>query len=390
MRRSIITVVVLVAVLAAITVAFVGCGKEKGNVVKIGVILPLTGDYKAFGVEMLNAAKLAVDEWNEQNKMPGGYTIEIVERDDAGNKTTALNQAKYVVSDPQVYGVLAHLNSGCLIAALKTYSEENIVAIGPSESNPDITKKGYRNIFRLVTHDLHQGGITAEYLHSRGIKKLAIIHNSNDYGKPLAVVIKKRAEELGIEVLAFIATRVEDVDYSTVLTEIKSKTPDAIYFSGEASQAGDIVKQARSMGITQRFFTPDGTFGKQYIKIAGVETVEGNVVSMFGPPIDVLKGEAGHLFEKYRQKYNTEIVNFGPYAYDVTQILLTAIKNTIDKNGKPSRKAVIEEVRNIKYKGVIGTTTFDEFGDTKNRIITFYEIRNGEYTPQKVWRPQPD
>ncbi len=388
MRKSLIVMILIVAV-AAMAAAFTGCVQKDEKVVKIGVILPLTGEYKAFGIEMLNAARLAVDEWNRENKI-AGYRIEILERDDAGNKTLALNQAKYVAGDHRVYGVLAHLNSGCLIAALKTYSNAGLVAVGPSESNPDITRKGYKNIFRLVTHDLHQGSITAEYLHSLGIKKLAIIHNSNDYGKPLADVIQKRARELGIRITAFIATRVEDVDYGAVLIEIKSKSPDAIYFSGEASQAGDIVKQARSMGIAQRFFSPDGTFGKQYIKIAGVEAVEGNVVSMFGPPIDTLKGEAGHLFEKYREKYNTEIVNFGPYAYDVTQILLTAIKNTIDKHGKPTRKAVIEEVRNIKYKGVIGTTEFDRFGDTKNKIITFYEIKNGEYTPQKVWHPDQD
>ena len=386
MRKSAVFIATLIVVFTVMAAGLIGCGAKKGKVVKIAVILPLTGEYKAFGIEMLNAAKLAVDEWNQQNKIPG-YRIEVLERDDAGNKTLALNQAKYVVGDSRVYGVLAHLNSGCLIAALKTYNAANIVAIGPSESNPDITRKGYRNIFRLVTHDLHQGSITAEYLHSLGIKRLAIIHNSNDYGKPLADVIKEHAEGFGIDIVAFIPTRVEDVDYSAVLTEIKSKNPDAIYFSGEASQAGDVVKQARNMGITQKFFSPDGTFGKQYINVAGLKAVEGNVVSMFGPPIDTLKGEAGHLFKKYQEKYNAEITNFGPYAYDVTQILLTAIKNTVDKQGTPTRKAVIEEVRNIKYKGVIGTTEFDRFGDTKNRIITFYEIKNGRYLPQKVWRP---
>ena len=378
MKRILLIISVLIAV--CFVLYFTGCRKNDGdNIIKIGIVMPMTGPNKQIGIEMRDSAHLIVEEWNTANKIKG-YKIEILERDDASDPKQALTNAKFVIGDNRVVGVLAHLNSGCLITAMPEYEKAGIAAIGPSETNTEITKKGWKTVFRVCTTDNIQTSAIASRMAREGHKKISIVHDSTDYGLGLGEELKKYAEAKEIEVVNFIATRTEDKNYRTVLVEIKSKNPDAIFFGGVAENCGILVKQMREAGMQQVIYSPDGTKGPHYIELAG-DAAEGAIVTMVGPKLEDLKEGSGAYFEAYKKKYGVEVQNYGPYAYDAVGIILTAIKNVVDRGEAPTRSNVLEEVRKTKYAGVLGITEFDEFGDTKNKLITFYIVKNGEFVP---------
>ncbi|MFQ5646341.1 MAG: branched-chain amino acid ABC transporter substrate-binding protein [bacterium] len=358
-------------------------GKE---IIKLGVVLPLTGPPAAAGIEMFNSVKLAVEEWNSAARIPG-YKIVAEAKDDAADPKQAVASAHSLMSDSRVYAVVAHLNSGCFLPASRIYHDYGVAAMSGAATNPEITLQGYPEIFRICTTDLVQGQLIVPYLLESGTEKMAIIHDKTQYGQGLAEVVKKAAQKSKIKIVSFDGINVGDKDFKAILTRIKDLDPDTIYFGGMYDEAGLIVRQMRDLGMKQRFTSDDGVFGKDFVDAGGREACEGSLISMVGVPINDLTA-AREYINNYQKEFGVEVQNYGPYAYDVANILLTAISRVIEREGKPKRKAIINELKTIKYKGVIGETSFDKNGDTNLKVITIYRVENGKFKPVKTqaWR----
>ncbi|MBI5115576.1 branched-chain amino acid ABC transporter substrate-binding protein [Candidatus Poribacteria bacterium] len=360
------------------------CACQRGaqeKVLTLGAVVPLSGPAAAPGNEMNNAVLLAVDEWNAANKM-GGYRIALESKDDASDPKQAVSAAHALMSDSQVVAVVAHLNSGCFLPASKIYHDAGVVAMSGATTNPQITLQGFPEIFRICTTDLVQGELTAPFIQQLGLKRIAIIHDKTQYGQGLAEVVRDAGPRSGSEILSFDGIDIGDKDFRALLTKIKDAHPDVIYFGGMYDEAGLLVKQMRDLGMQQQFISDDGAFGQDFID-AGGDGTEGAIVSMVGAPLTDLK-KAEDFMRKYEQRFGVKIQNYGPYAYDVANILLTAISSVIEQKGVPDKKALIEEARKTEYDGVIGHTSFDEHGDTKNKVITFYRVEKGKFTPVKT------
>jgi branched-chain amino acid transport system substrate-binding protein len=354
-------------------------GREK--IVKIGVIVPLTGPAAAPGNEMNNAVLLAADEWNAANKM-GGYKIVVDSKDDASDPKQAVSAAHALMSDPQVVAVVAHLNSGCFLPASKIYHDTGVIAMSGATTNPQITLQGFPEIFRVCTTDLVQGKLTAQSIKELGFKRLAVVHDKTQYGMGLAEVVRDTAAQSGLQRASFDGIDVGEKDFRALLTKIKDEKPDVLYFGGMYDEAGLLVGQMRALHMNQQFVSDDGAFGQDFVDAGGAGT-EGAIVSMVGVPLTDLQ-QARDFMRKYEQRFGIKIQNYGPYAYDVANILLTGISRAIERTGKPDKAAVIEEVKKIQYDGVIGHTSFDEHGDTKNKVITLYRVANGQFVPFKT------
>jgi len=356
-----------------------GCqGKAQQKVVKLGAVLPLTGPAAAPGTEMNNAVLLAVDEWNASGKM-GEYRVVVASMDDASDPKQAVSSAHALMSDPKVVAVVAHLNSGCFLPASRIYHDTKVVAMSGATTNPQITLQGFPEIFRVCTTDLVQGELTAPFIKELGAARVAIVHDKTQYGQGLAEVVRTASPKHGLEVVSFDGIDVGEKDFRALLTKIKDHNPDVVYFGGMYDEAGLMVKQMRDLGMKQQFISDDGTFGQDFID-AGSEATEGAIVTMVGAPLTNLK-QAEQFMQKYEQRFGKKIENYGPYAYDVAHILLTAISKAIERTGSPDKAAILEEVRKTEYDGVIGHTSFDENGDTKNKLITFYRVENGKFVP---------
>lgn len=356
--------------------------KESLGGFKIAVIVPLTGPNASTGAEMANATELAIEEFNAAGGADG-VKAELIKRDDKSDSKEGVIAAKGVAQDDAVMGVVAHLNSGVYLPASTTYHQEGLVAISAAATNPEITAQGFPEIFRICTTDDVQGPLAAKYI-SEELKaqKVSILHDATQYGEGLAEQVKTTLEGMGVTVTGYASITPGEADYRGPLTDIvRTQKPDVLYFGGLYDEAGKLVRQFRDLGGEAVFMGGDGILGKDTVDVGG-KAAEGVIASI--PGDRVTPNAKNDTFKvAYEKRFNTPIQNYGPFAYDVANILLEAAK-AAKKSGDITRESMLEAVKATKFDGAAGHTEFDEKGDTKARTFTFFKVENGDWVPFKA------
>lgn len=353
-----------------------GGSAPESKTLTLGVILPLTGPAATAGNEAYQAAQLAVEEANASGRLKP-YTLRLLARDDVSEAKQAVSSAKDLGSNPEVLGIIAHFNSGCYMPASKVYHEYGVPAITPASTNPDITLQGFPEIFRIVTTDQIQGGAMGKFIAKQGIKRMAIIHDKTQYGEGIANVVQGSAKAAGVDVVSFDGLQVGDKDFRALLTTVRGRNIEAIFFGGIFDEGGLLVKQIRELGMTQKFFGPDGIKGRDFTDVAGA-AADGTIVSFVGNNADQLPG-AQVFLKNFQTRFGRPVENFGPYAYDVAGTFIAAFEKILKRNEIPTRANILAELQTIEYPGVMGVTAFDERGDNKNRAISFYRVDSGKF-----------
>lgn len=358
-----------------------GCGQKPAptgeKVVKIALAVPLTGDVAAMGQGMRNGAQIAIEEANEKKAVPG-VKFELYALDDRADPKEAVSVATQIVADPDVVAVVGHLNSGCSIPSSRVYNQHGLLMISPASTNPKLTLQNYKNVFRLCTTDSVQGSFAGDILYKKlGAKAAAIIHDKTPYGQGIAEEVKKQFEKHGGKVLIFEGIMKEEKDFKALLTRIKSLKSQAIFFGGMYTEGGLISKQSDELGLGVPIVGGDGIFSPEYIKIGGKAT-EGDVATMIGVPPEEMSG-AGEFLNKYKEKHpNVDFQPYDTYTYDTVKLVIEAFKQTGQDKAK-----LIETVAKMKYIGIVGETEFDDKGDTLNKTITLYVVKNGKFVVLK-------
>jgi branched-chain amino acid transport system substrate-binding protein len=296
----------------------------------------------------------------------------ISEDDEAKPEKGAVVAQKLV--DAKVVGIIGHLNSGTTIPASKIYSDAGIPQISPSATNVTYTNQGYKTAFRVMANDAQQGKVLGDYaVQKLAAKKIAVIDDRSSYGKGLADEFEKAAKAAGAEILPREFTDTTKIDFAAILTNIKAKNPDLIFYGGMDSQSGPMQKQIKSLGIKAKFLAGDGCQTGKFVELAGAEG-EGAYASSPGVPLD--KMPQGKAFaEKYKAKFNTEIQLYAPYAYDATNAMLAAMKQADSTDPKKYLPALAA----ISHDGVSGKVSFDEKGDIKGGSISIYTVKGGKW-----------
>lgn len=377
-EKHLILGVIFLMFAAAVFVIAPGCSKKSAGgakLVRIGLIVPLTGDIAAMGQGMRNGATLAVEHANARDDVKAkGIKFELVPVDDRADPKEAVNGANKLISDPKIAGVAGHLNSGCSIPSSKVYARKNMIMISPASTNPKLTLQGYKNVFRVCTTDNVQGSYAAEYLlKTRGFKRVAVMHDKTPYGQGLAEEFRNHFEKIGGTALTFEGINFGDKDFNAVLTKIKSLKPDAIYFGGMYSEGGLITKQAKGLGMNIPLVGGDGIFSPEYFKIGG-KSADGDIATMIGAPPEKI-ASAKTFVADYKKRFpGVDFQPYDAYTYDATGIIIDAVMHV-----GTDRAAIVDYVAKIKYNGVIGETQFDKNGDTTNKAITVYIARGGKF-----------
>ena len=368
---------VVSALALALAFGLAGCGKNqeaKSGVIKIGSVAPLTGPQTHIGKDNENGARLAVDEINANGLELGGKKVklELLGEDDQAEPKTATIVAQKLV-DAGVVAVIGHLNSGTTIPASKIYHDAGIPQISPSATAVAYTAQGYNTAYRVMANDAQQGKALGEFAVSKmGAKKIAIIDDRTAYGQGLADEFEKAARNVGGEVVAREFTNDRATDFSAILTSIKGKTPDLIFFGGMDPQGGPMAKQMKSLGLSAKLLGGDGLQNVNFVKLAGSDA-EGVVASSPGLPIDSMPG--GPEFRKrFEAKYGV-IQVYAPYAYDAVYALVDAMKRA--DSAEPVK--VLAELPKTNLQGVSGPVKFDAKGDTTGGAVTLYEVKSGAW-----------
>lgn len=363
--------------LAAVLVA--GCGdksQQDGHtqVVLIGQASPLTGPQAHLGKDNENGARLALDEINASGLTLGGkkVVLEMKSEDDAADPKTATTVAQKL-ADEGVVGVIGHLNSGATIPASKIYFDNGIPEISPSATAVAYTASGFKTAFRIMTNDAQQGSVLGNYAVTKlGAKRIAIIDDRTAYGQGLADEVEKAVKAAGGDVVAREYTSDRSTDFMAILTSIKGKKPDLIFFGGMDPQAAPMIRQIKQLGIKAKFLGGDGVETPKFLELAGADA-EGVLASNPGLPLAAMPG--GSKFKaKFEAKYG-EIQNYAPYAYDAMYVLVDAMKRA--NSSDPAK--YLAELPKTDYQGVTGRIRFDSKGDTTGGAVTLYQVKDGQW-----------
>jgi branched-chain amino acid transport system substrate-binding protein len=375
------------ATVAMIAAAVSGCTEQKQpapgtqapsaqtTTVKIGIVAPLTGPQSHIGKDMENAVRLAAEEANAAKVTVGGRLIrfEVMAEDDQADPKMAPVVAQKL-ADAKVAAVVGHFNSGTTIPASKIYSDAGIPQISPSATNPKYTDQGFKTAFRVVANDNQQGKVVGEYI-ARDLKSkaLAIIDDRTPYGQGVADVVERSAKAAGANVVAREYTTDKSTDFRAILTSIKGKKPDVIFFGGIDTQAGPMLKQLKALGITAQYVGADGIQSTELFKLGG-DSVEGTIASFPGLPLDRMP-QGKSFGGRYKAKWNQDVVLYAPQGYDAFNVFIEAMK----KAGSTDSAKFLPEVAKVDYNGITGPIKFDEKGDIKDGPITMFKAVGGKW-----------
>ena len=364
-------------VLAAVA-SFAGFSYAQDMVVKIGHVGPISGSIAHLGKDNENGAKMAVEELNAKGVVIGGKKVklELVLEDDAGDpkQGTAVAQK---LADMKVSGVIGHLNSGTSIPASKIYSAAGIPQISPSATNPAFTRAGYKTTFRVVADDVHLGGTLGRYAVStlKG-KSIAVIDDRTAYGQGVAEEFVKAVKKAGGNVVGQEFTTDKATDFMPILTTLKGKNPDVIFFGGMDAVAGPMMRQMKNLGIKAKFMGGDGICSSELAKLAGDGMADGQVVCAEAGGVEgAQKAGLDKFNADFKKKFNADVQVYAPYVYDAVNVMVAAM---VKAGSSEPAKYLPVLAKTEGYKGVTGTIAFDEKGDVKNGALTLYTYKGGK------------
>ena len=344
-------------------------------VVKIGHAGPLTGNIAHLGKDTENGVRLAIDEMNAKGVSLGGKKVKfvLVSEDDAADPRQATLVAQKM-ADGKIQGLIGHVNSGTTIPASKIYSDAGIPQISPSATNPKYTLQGYKTAFRVVTNDAQAGGVMGRYAaQTLKLKNIAVVDDRSAYGQGLADEFLKSAKAAGVNIVSRQFTNDKATDFSAILTAIKAKNPDAIFFGGIDAVGGPMLRQMKQLGIKAKFLGGDGVCSEQMPVLAGEGLLDDIVIcSEPGGIEDSQKKVMEDFRARYRKKFNSNVQIYAPYAYDAATLMMEAMKKA--DSADPAKYLPV--MASTKYQGVTGPIEFDAQGDVKNSALTLYTFRN--------------
>jgi branched-chain amino acid transport system substrate-binding protein len=364
---------------AAITVA---CGMalaQDVQVVKIGSVAPMSGAQSHYGKDNANGTLMAAEDLNAQNLVIGGKKIKFeIQVEDDGADPKQGTAAAQKLCDSKVSGVVGHLNSGTTIPASKVYHDCGIPMVTGAATNPNLTKPGYNTTYRIIANDNSLGAGLAFYAADNlKVKTVAMIDDRTAYGQGVAEVFKKIALTKGIKVVDDQFTTDKATDFMAILTSIKAKKPDAIFFGGMDPQAGPMLRQMEQLGMGNvKYFGGDGICTAEVAKLAaGAKTLLNVICADGGASLKKMPG--GEAWKKrYDAKYPGQFQVYSPYTYDATFVLVDAMKRA----NSTDPKVYIAKMHETNMKGVTGTISFEPNGELKNPSITLSNYVDGKKT----------
>ena len=347
--------------------------------VKIGSGEPKTGGIAHIGKDNENGVQLAVNDINAKGDLViGGKKVKLVMigEDDASDPKQGTIVAQKLV-DAKVAAVVGHDNSGVSIPANTIYSAAGLVQVSPASTDPDYTLKGKRtpkgsvSAYRVVATDAQQAPALAKYLLSKGVKSVAVMDDSTQYGKGLADQFEKAMKAAGVNIVLRESVQDKTTDFKPLLTKVKGINPDYVFWGGMDDTASTLVKQMRELGLRSNMASADGVCTDKFIELSGAAG-KGVICSQAGLPLEKMaKGE--QFKTNYEKTFAGQKVQiYAPIAYDATYAIVEAMK--IANSVEP--EAIAAAMPKVSFEGLIGPIAFDEKGDIKNGAISIFEVKD--------------
>jgi branched-chain amino acid transport system substrate-binding protein len=355
-------------VAAAGVLLVAGCGKEAPKPaapqtsqpaaleIRVGHVAPLTGGIAHLGKDNENGARLALEEANAAKISIDGKDarFSLVAEDDQEDPKTATTVAQKLI-DAKVAGVVGHLNSGTSIPASSVYSAAGIPMVSGSATNPQLTEQGLKGVFRVMGRDDQQGPALANYL------------AANNKPKVVAVIDDATAYEKGDN---------KKTDWKAVLTKVRGRNPDAVFYGGMDSTAGPLLRQARELNLKAVFSFGDGGCTDKMKELAG-DAAEGMLCSQAGIPP---QASSKIFLDAYKARFKTDPILYSPFTYDAMRALIQAMQKA--NSADPAR--YLPALQKIEFTGATGRIAFDDKGDRQDPEMSIFTMKGGKLEPIAV------
>jgi len=383
------------------SLALTGCGSRAdagtaatGNkIAKIAVIAPLTGDLSVMGLGIKNSVDLAIKQANTANAIPG-WTLQLEAQDDQATPDVGANAATKVAADKSVVAVVGTLNSGVAQSVQPILNTANITMVSPANTNPALTigadaanpKRTYANYFRVCTTDAIQGPFAAQYVYNTlGLKSVAVVNDKKPYGQGLAEAFAKEFARLGGTVVDSETVNKDDKDFSAVISNMKSKSPQLVYFGTEFQLAGPMSSQMKAAGLNVPLMGGDGIYDDKFIALAGSKS-DGDMATSVGAPIETLESGKSFLAAYKAGGYTDGYSAYGAYAYDAANAIIAALKKSLPSaaDGTSARQATVTAMGSVSFDGATGKVGFDANGDAVSKTLTVYAVVGGKWVPKST------
>jgi len=353
---------------------------QADQTVLIGLAGPLTGPSARIGKDLENGAQLAIADANAKHPKINGeaVTFKLVSEDDQSDPRTAVTVAQRLV-DAGVVGVVGHWNTGTSIPAARVYHDAGIAQVAPVATGHAYTQQGFDTSFRIMGHDDDGGQVAGTYaLQTLKAKRIAVLDDRTAFGQGLADQFVKSIEANGGTVVSREFVDDKTIDFSAVLTTIRSKNPDLIFFGGVDSQAAPLARRIKQLGIKATLMGAGGFVSQTFLELA---QKDGECVIALEPGLAVDQMPGGKAFEQaYQDRYKTHIELHAPFAYDGVGVLIAAI----EKADSTDPQKYLPALRASQYQGVTGLIAFDAEGNLKDPTFTVYQVKADKWQPVSV------
>jgi len=349
------------------------------QVVKIGVAGPLSGEIAHLGKAMENGVALAIEDLNARGATIGGAKVvfRMQSEDDAADPKQGTAVAQKLV-DSGVNAVIGHANSGTTVPASRIYDAAGIPQISPSATTPAYTRQKFAGAMRVVANDNMLGGSLGRYaVEQLGARRIAVIDDRSAYGQGVADEFIKSAQARvpGLKIIGREFTTPKASDFTAILTSIRAKKPDLVFFGGMDSTAGGILRQMKALGMELPFMGGDGICTEALPALAGGGMRDGAVYCAEAGGVDAAHEKAVNDFvERFRARFHSDIQTYAPYAYDAAMTVAAAMRQA----GSTDPAKYLPALRQIQYPGLTGTIRFDANGDIRDGAMTVSTYRGGK------------
>lgn len=388
LRLAIISSTLLGAASAASTTSAASAASAAAPLtVKIGTASPLSGPGAHQGKDVENGARMAIDDLNAKGIVIGGKPVKwvLMPEDDASDPKMGTAVAQKLV-DARVAAVVGHHNSGTTVPASKIYAAAGIPQISPAATTPVYTNQGFKTAFRVVANDNLIGRTLATYsVQTLKAKRIAIIDDRTAFGQGLADEFAKGVRKAGgaAMIVSRQFTNDKAVDFNAILTQIRGKKPDVIFYGGMDAVAGPMLKQMKTLGIDAKLVSGDGICSERLPLLAGDALDDDKVVCVVAGGIDGPQEATNAAFtERYRERFKLPVETYAPYAYDAVMVFATAMQQA--QSTVPAR--FLPALAKVRYQGITGSIAFDAKGDLRDAAMTLFTYRQGKKVKLQVVR----